>query len=33
MIPLSSRSRTSASMPLISWVLISTFGWNAQQNR
>ena len=31
--PSSSRSRTSASMPLISWVLISTLGWKAQQKR
>ena len=31
--PLSSRSRTSASMPLISRVRMSTLGWNAQQNR
>ena len=31
--PSSSRSRTSASMPLTSWVRMSTLAWNAQQNR
>src|SRR5712692_6613659 len=33
MTPSSSRSRTSASMPLISWVRMSTFAWKAQQKR
>ena len=28
-----SRSRTSASMPLISWVRMSTLAWKAQQKR
>ena len=31
--PSSSRRRTSASMPLTSWVRISTLGWKAQQKR
>ena len=31
--PSSSRSRTSASMPLTAWVLISTLAWKAQQKR
>ncbi len=31
--PSSSRSRTSASMPLMSWVRMSTLAWKAQQKR